>query len=189
MADFSTDIDYFEELKESEKFDGEYPLLRGLQRLAHSHRGGIKRTHSQVFCTPARDNPIASVGFTIEFHDGTEFSGVADATPKAHKEPFSRHLVAVAESKAESRALRRAFNISKVAKEEIGDEVVGGDPENGPINDGQLSGIKKVAQRKGLKLTEVLPVAKIHDAKSLDELTYVQAQKVLKALNKYKKKK
>jgi len=179
LKPFDAAKDYFAELKESEKHEGEYPLLKGLQRLAHTYRGGIRSTSSEIV---RAQTDIAAVTFTVTFNDSTTFSGAADATPAAHKKPFNLHLVAVAESKAESRALRRAFNISKVAFEEIGQ--VAGDPDGEKITSAQLNGLQKVAERKGYTHLEVLKLIKQEKLGELAKLNSAQAREALKALNK-----
>jgi hypothetical protein len=177
---FDADKDYYAELTSEERWkegDSEYPLLRGLQRIAHKHRGGIQIYSAEIINTPSRDNPIAAVKVVVIFKDGTQFSGVADATPTAHKAPYSHHLVAVAESKAASRAFRQAFNISKATREEIGQ------PEDESVTDAQLNAIKNLSERK--KINEKAALALIKSKKSsADELTKDEASTLIKALNK-----
>ena len=178
--------DYSDDLKDSEMFEKEGTqcvLLRGLQRLAHNNRGGVKEVHSHISHTPARDNPIASVTVQYVFRDGTSFSGSADATPAAHKKPFSLHLVAVAESKAEARALRRAFNISKVSFEEIGSaEVAGGNTDSDPVTPQTIRGIMVVAKRKGIALPDVIKMTGKTVA-DLSELTQTEGRQLMKKIN------
>jgi len=187
---FDVKKNYIEGLNKDEVLEKEgdrLPRLRGLQRLAHENRGGVRTVSSRVMTTPARDNPIACVTVAYMFWDGTTFTGSADATMKAHKAPYNLHLVAVAESKAEARALRRAFNISVVSAEEIGSASVAGN-DNGPIGDVQVLGIKKVGERKGLSEDEILKLIK-SSADSLEKLTAQEGRDAMKAINKYKPKK
>jgi len=181
--------DYTEDLKPSETFEKQGTpcvLLRGLQRLAHSNRGGVKAVYSDIKNTPARDNPIASVTVQYEFHDGTRFAGSADATPAAHDKPYSLHLVAVAEAKAEARALRRAFNISRVSAEEVGSApVAGGDTDNDPIKDETIQGIRVVAKRKNVDAGQVLKLVK-RTVADLSELTQAEGRTLMKKLNSKK---
>jgi hypothetical protein len=191
--------DYFAELRSDEKWseDGrEYPYLKGLRRLAHSNRSGVQAVDSVIVKVPsvnidskgATPDCIAAVTVTYTFRDGTRFAGSADASYKAHDKPFSLHLVAIAESKAEARAIRRAFNISQVAKEEIGSSHKEEDRSNEPISDAQLAGIKKIAKRKKLGQAAVLELLKRSDLKSIDELTFSEGVAALKAVNSYKPK-
>lgn len=209
---FDPDHDYFQDLKSSEKYvddktGNEYPYLKGLIRLAHKNRGGVLRVESEIIKVPALDahkryepdvkpkkvaeetsaDCIAAVTVTYYFKDGTSFSGSADASYKAHEAPFNLHLTAVAESKAEARAIRRALMITKVAKEEIGGAVVG-DPDTGPITDTQLNMIRKVAKRKKLSQADVLKMVKRTDLTDITQLTTAEGRKAAAAVNRAKAK-
>ncbi len=201
MNPFDHKKDYFAELNKDEKWDQngrEYPYLRGLKRLAHEHRGGIQQIRSVPVKVPSVNKTgekgqlpdcIAACTVAYYFKDGTVFEGSADASYLAHKAPFNKHLLATAESKAEARAIRRAFNISQVAKEEMGggvDEEENRDDE--PINDTQLEGIKRIAKRKRLSQKDVLVLIKRSDLGDIKQLTYGDAIKALKAVNKCKAK-
>ena len=197
---FDPKKDYLAELSSNEKWEENgkvYPYLKGLKRLAHEHRGGIRAIRSvpvkvpSVNLTGAKSEVpdcIAACTVTYVFNDGTSFSGSADASYKAHKAPFNLHLLALAESKAEARAIRRAFNISQCAKEEIG----GGDDDdnrdNEPINDTQLEGLKRNARRKKLSQNDVLKLIKREDLGDIKKLTQAEAIKALKAVNRFKPK-
>lgn len=188
MNPFDPSKDYLSELRKGEYLEKEgdkLPRLKGLQRLAHNNRGGVRAVYSDIRCTPARDNPIAAVTVRYLFTDGTSFAGSADATTKAHDAPYNLHLVAVAESKAEARALRRAFNISAVAAEEVGSAPIAG-KDNGPIESLQVQGIMKVGERKGLNEKEILGLIDRQDV-TLNDLTSQEGRDLMKALNRYKK--
>jgi len=184
---FNPTHDYLGDLKRDEILEKEgkkFPRLKGLQRLAHNNRGGVRCVMSHIANTPARENPIAAVTVTYNFADGATFSGSADATTRAHEEPYSLHLVALAESKAEARALRRAFNITNVSADELGSAPIAG-RDNGPIEDTQISGIMLMGKRKGLNEQEILDLIK-SGAGSVKELTATQGRSAMKALNKLK---
>lgn len=183
---FDPKKDYVEDLSDSEMFEKggvKCVALRGLQRLAHNNRGGVRCVSSVVNHTPARDNPIASVTVSYLFADGCLFSGSADATPAAHKKPYSLHLVAVAEAKAEGRALRRAFNISRITSDELGSvEIAGGNTDSEPVTSQTLRGIRVVAKRKGLTPEEVFKLAG-KGVTDLSILTQEQGRGLMKRLN------
>jgi len=187
MNDFVFDVkkDYLKELSDDELWEGKYPLLRGLQRLAHER--GITRLLSTVVAVPTKESPIAAVTVTVEFKDGAIFSASADAKFKAHEAPFNKHLTALADSKAEARAYRRAFNITKASKEECGEMPAGGDVDKTPIADSQIQGIKNIADRHSLSLADAINLIGVD--KSIEELTGKQARDIIRALNKYKPKK
>lgn len=183
---FDPEHDYVDDLTDKEMFekDGvQCVALRGLQRLAHRNRGGVRGVYSRISHTPARDNPIAAVTVEYSFHDGTTFCGSADATPAAHKRPFSLHLVAVAESKAEARALRRAFNINRVSFEELGSAPIAGpDTDKEKVTDQTLRGIRVVAKRKGIAPTDLTKISG-KDVSDISELTQVEGRDLMKKLN------
>lgn len=195
---FSPYHDYFSDLNSDEKYtdsksNKEYPYLKGLKRLAFTNRGGIKAIRSKVVKVPSvglidggTPDCIAAVTIAIEFNDGTTFEGSADASYKAHKAPFNLHLLATAESKAEARAIRRAFNIGQCSKEEMGSEE--DESEKGPINDAQIQGIKKIAKRKQLGQTAVLKLVGREDLSDIKELTALEGRMALKAITRYKPK-
>ena len=196
---FDPDKDYFAELRPDEKWeekDREYPYLKGLKRIAFNHRGGVLNVRSQIVKVPsvnidskgATPDCIAAVTITYEFVDGSSFDGSADASYKAHKPPFSLHLVAIAESKAEARAIRRAFNISQVAKEEIGSSHQEEDRSDEPISDIQIKGIEKIARRKELKPSDVLKLINCEGLENITKLTHAEGIAALKAVNRYKPK-
>lgn len=201
-TDFDPQKDYFDDLKDNEKWSEggrEYPYLKGLKRLAHTNRGGVKEVRSNIVKVPSVDstgdkgsNPdcIAAVTISYYFGDGTVFEGSADASFKAHKSPYNLHLVATAESKAEARAIRRALNIAQVAKEEMGsgDETIEEDRSDEPISDVQIEGIKSIAKRKKLGPKGVLNLIKRDDIADISELTHAEGILALKAVNKYKPK-
>lgn len=195
---FDPSKDYFADLKEDEKWSEngkEYPYLRGLKRLAHTNRGGVRAVRSTVVKVPSvgtthdKEKPdcIAAVTISYTFKDGTEFQGSADASYKAHSAPFNLHLVAIAESKAEARAIRRAFNISQVSKEEVGSNTEE-DRSKEPIQDTQIAGIKSIAKRKKLSQKAVLALVKREDLERIEQLNFGEAVRALKAVNSFKPK-
>jgi hypothetical protein len=190
--DFDVEVDYFEKLKSSEKWTDtksgrEYPYFKGLARLAHTYRRGNSLTtlDSEGEAITNAPDCIAAVTVSYEFNDGTIFEGSADASFKAHVAPFNLHLTAVAESKAASRAIRSAFMISNVAKEEIGDASMIADDSNDPISDAQIEAIRNLAKRKKLSKAVVLKMSK-SEAESIEGFTKSEATLVIKAINRKK---
>lgn len=187
---FDRETNYLDTLKKGEflEKDGKkFPRLCGLQRLAHSNRGGVKHVLvGDPQFVVGQNSTLAMARIEYHFYDGSIFSGMADASSLAHKEPYSLHLVALSESKAEARALRRAFNISAVSAEEIGSAPIAG-VDNGPIEDAQISGINMLRKRKGLNEQEALDLIK-SAAGSVRELDAEKGRELMKSLNKVKKK-
>jgi hypothetical protein len=105
---------------ESELVDG-HPLVAGLRRVAELVLGTI------VFSGPTQVFPVqredhhgrATVVFTVEFANGIKYSEVADSWEGNTDDMFCAFAVAIASTRAEARALRKALKIKGVAAEEL----------------------------------------------------------------------
>lgn len=104
----------------SELVDGN-PLVAGLRRVAELVIGPI------VFSGPTQVFPVqrddhhgrATVVFTVEFANGTRYAEVADSWEGNTDDMFCAFAVAIASTRAEARALRKALKIKAVAAEEL----------------------------------------------------------------------
>lgn len=105
---------------ESEMIDG-HPLVAGLRRVAEVVLGPI------VFSGPTQVFPVqredhhgrATVIFTVEFANGIRYAEVADSWEGNTDDMFCAFAVAIASTRAEARALRKALKIKGVAAEEL----------------------------------------------------------------------
>jgi hypothetical protein len=105
---------------ETELVDG-HPLVSGLRRVAELVLGPI------VFSGPTQVFPVqrddhhgrATVVFTVEFANGMKYSEVADCWEGNTDDSFCAYAVAIASTRAEARALRKALKIKGVAAEEL----------------------------------------------------------------------
>lgn len=104
----------------SEMIDG-HPLVAGLRRVAEVVLGPI------VFSGPTQVFPVqrddhhgrATVIFTVKFSNGMEYAEVADSWEGNTDDMFCAFAVAIASTRAEARALRKALKIRGVAAEEL----------------------------------------------------------------------
>lgn len=104
----------------SEMVDG-HPLVAGLRRVAELVLGPI------VFSGPTQVFPVqrddhhgrATVIFTVEFACGVKYAEVADSWEGNTDDMFCAFAVAIASTRAEARALRKALKIKGVAAEEL----------------------------------------------------------------------
>ena len=104
----------------SELVDG-HPLVAGLRRVSELVLGTI------VFSGPTQVFPVqredhhgrATVVFTVEFANGMRYSEVADSWEGNTDDMFCAFAVAIASTRAEARALRKALKIRGVAAEEL----------------------------------------------------------------------
>ena len=105
---------------ETELVDG-HPLVAGLRRVSELVLGPI------VFSGPTQVFPVqrddhhgrATVVFTVEFSNGQRYSEVADSWEGNTDDMFCAFAVAIASTRAEARALRKALKIKGVAAEEL----------------------------------------------------------------------
>lgn len=104
----------------SEMVDGN-PLVHGLRRVAELVIGPI------VFSGPTQVFPVqrddhhgrATVVFSVEFANGMRYAEVADSWEGNTDDTFCAFAVAIASTRAEARALRKAMKIRTVAAEEL----------------------------------------------------------------------
>jgi len=105
---------------ENELIDG-HPLVAGLRRVAELVLGTI------VFSGPTQVFPVqredhhgrATVIFTVQFANGIKYAEVADSWEGNTDDMFCAFAVAIASTRAEARALRKALKIKGVAAEEL----------------------------------------------------------------------
>lgn len=104
----------------SEMIDG-HPLVAGLRRVAEVVLGPIMFSGpTQVFPVQREDHHgRATVVFTVRFANGMEYSEVADSWEGNTDDMFCAFAVAIASTRAEARALRKALKIKGVAAEEL----------------------------------------------------------------------
>ena len=103
-----------------ELVDG-HPLVAGLRRVSELVLGQI------IFSGPTQVFPVtrddhhgrATVVFSIKFSNGSEYSEVADSWEGNTDDMFCAYAVAIASTRAEARALRKALKIKGVAAEEL----------------------------------------------------------------------
>lgn len=105
---------------QSEMIDG-HPLVAGLRRVAEVVLGPIMFSGpTQVFPVQREDHHgRATVIFTVKFANGMEYAEVADSWEGNTDDMFCAFAVAIASTRAEARALRKALKIKGVAAEEL----------------------------------------------------------------------
>jgi hypothetical protein len=166
--------------------DGEkFVLLRGLRRLAHEK--GYKHSVVDVVKPPASDDMISVIKVTYEWNDGQTDSSVADAGPHNCGGDFGKFPVAMAESRAEARVLRRTFNITKCSYEEIS-----GSNSNAPtgLTDPQEAGIRAIVVRKAVGEVQLRKIVEEATGKifgkqwsKIKDLSFDDGHKIMHKLN------
>jgi len=199
------DINWEEKLQPSDlmnrKEDGreiKTVLLRGLQRLAQE--AGLKHSECKLeFIGADRTGTIGIMQavYSIVFEDGSSWVGCADCNAKNTTGKFLAYPTAVAESRAEARALRKALGISLLSSEEIG-FVDGGavtqiEASSGKAIDSQvIKAIEKLVETRCTTVAELLEAILTKDRNGsvfeLSELTVEEGQKAMSWLNDLKPK-
>lgn len=113
--------DYAMSLFEEDELMNGHPLVTGLRRVSEVVLGQIMYSGpTQVFPVTRDDHHgRATVVFTVRFANGSEYSEVADAWEGNTDDTFCAYAVAIASTRAEARALRKALKIKGVAAEEL----------------------------------------------------------------------
>lgn len=184
-----------------EQQDGK-PNVDGLRRLVELLVGPILVSTSNVLQVPSPANGwTATVVHTIEMggrHSGDDlrvYSGSADANADNTDAPYSKYPTAIAETRAEARALRRILRLRGASAEEVSavasKGVVNKDKEEpvGPINDNQLAVIDMLSNTtRGMNINVgALAKSLFPKYNSVKRLTSEQGIQLISELNKYQR--
>ena len=175
-----------------DEFFNNNPTVDGLRRVAERLVGPIMQSNTQVTSAPSMTNPYATVIVEIAFstEDGLKrFSGAADASDNNVNPPYNKFLTAMAETRAEGRALRRALKLKVVAAEELADM-----PEPqivAPIADktdlitaNQINFLDLICRRININVQKL--VNKQHSSvNNINMLTHTESLEIQKILSTY----
>jgi len=146
-----------------EEIKGANPTVDGLRRVTELLVGNIVSTVSKVKQVPDTHNERTAtvvVDVIVAQEDGTVLtaSGVADAGPHNTQKEFKDHPSALAETRAEGRALRKLLRIRTIAAEESAQSNtpdIGGDSDAG-VQPNQLSMINMMAMRANVNVQKLV---------------------------------
>lgn len=102
--------------------------------LALAHEDGLRSIRTTLLQFPAAGNNETAIVRAIVVTNRGTFSGLADANPTNIDLLVAGHLVSLAETRAEARALRKAVNVRRVVEMELQPAVSSHD-EPGPTPD------------------------------------------------------
>ncbi len=182
-------------LVEDEYKDG-FPTVDGLRRIAKLLLGPILITDTRCVKAPNTNDWAATVEHRVTFlwqrNDVLQFrevtfSGCADMFAIGNPNVFAKALSASAESKAESRALRKALGLRNVYTNE---ELENGDSDKSNIsnekaNDTQFTAMDIVGKKNNINVSALLTNMGLDK----DNLSKSDAQKVLGRLSEFSNKK
>lgn len=186
-------------LSDDEKIDGN-PTTDGLRRIFEIALGcTVINSTSDVVQSPDPQNEkratvVHHLAYALNneadgtpnFNDVRSVSGSADVYWGNCDKIYRNHPVAVAETRAEGRALRRALKLRKVvAAEEIAanveDDVTGDNV--GKISSNQISFIDVMAKRLNIDVVKLLSTMSLD--KNIKTLTHDNAVSIIRELSKH----
>jgi hypothetical protein len=160
-----------------------YPTEHGLRKLAIEHIGKIVSRETTIKdCNPVENFASVTVRFTFKDKDGDfiTYEGTGESNQNNLKEPYNKFALAVAETRASSRALRAALNIKTCSYDELAEEdkkeVKQQKPQSYILNI-----VRSTASKKGINLTDYLK--QNYNSEILDNLDIQSVQKILNYLN------
>lgn len=177
-----------DELVSHEKTGKPVVLLRGLQRLARE--AGYNGSSMWLNHVDVGKMGVFQCVYTAVFDDGTSWSGAGDCNAQNTNGDFLSFPTAVAESRAEARALKKALGITMLAAEEL--DLSAPVKPGGRIDPAVVRTIQTLLDRNGTDvatiLRTVLPKERAEEAVELPALTVSEGQKILQYLNSPKSK-
>ncbi len=189
-----TSVNWNEKVKKDDlvTIDGEDTIrLKALQRMGRE--AGLIKSEIKINNITNTDctKLLVQAIYTIEFEDGSKWIGCADASPKSVDGKFARYLTAMAESRAEARALRKALGIEMLSAEEIdlqpestGESPLSKESKSDPQQIRLIQGLLEKADMSVMDLfKQCLPDDRISLVVDLKDLTFGEAVKCAKYLN------
>lgn len=185
-------------LSEDEKIKGN-PTTDGLRRIFElALNCVVVDSSSSVVQSPSPDNEkratvVHSLSYVIKNENeesATRYrsvSGAADVYWGNCDKVYRNHPVAVAETRAEGRALRRALKLRKVvAAEELTEEAEDHPDANSvnKITNNQINFIDVIAQRLNINISKLLKQQSV-DVKNIYDLAHQDAVDIIRLLSKY----
>jgi hypothetical protein len=186
-------------LSDDEKIS-DNPTTDGLRRIFETALNcAIIRSNSSVVQSPSPDNEkratvVHSITYVLKSNDAahTPFNtvsvdGSADVYWGNCDKVYRNHPVAVAETRAEGRALRRALKLRKVvAAEEITKDIEDHPDENSvsKITNNQINFIDVMAKRLNINVTKLLETNQ-YESKNIYSLGHEDAVTLVRLLSKY----
>ena len=178
-------------LSDDEKIHGN-PTTDGLRRIFERVLDcEVVGAETVIVQTPDPDNEKrATAVHTISYISKNmlkKISGAADVYWGNCDKVYRNHPVAVAETRAEGRALRRALKLRKVvAAEEIVDSIED-HPDNNSVNkitNNQINFIDVIGQRLNINISKLLEINTL-DSKNIYNISHQDAVGIIRNLSKF----
>lgn len=186
------------QLSEEEKKDG-YPTVNGLRRIVEVVLGTVIDSQPiNVYGPSSPDKLVATINYRIVIQlftgEVVTFGGAADAGSHNLQYPFSAYPTAIAETRAEGRALRKALRLNVIAAEELADnsELSAGnkpivDRDNGDeyINNQQVNFINMMCKRLNINVKSFVNLTLNKEYSMIGGVYYSDAQTLIRKLQEW----
>ena len=186
-------------LSDDEKISGN-PTTDGLRRIFEKALDCVViSAHTEVVQSPEPNNEkratvVHTLSYVLKTDDPTDInfkqrsvSGAADVYWGNCDKIYRNHPVAVAETRAEGRALRRALKLRKVvAAEEIAKDIEDHPDENSvsKITNNQINFIDVMSKRLNINVSKLLESNSL-DSKNIYALSHEDAVTIIRLLSRY----
>ncbi|MFA5759398.1 MAG: hypothetical protein WC942_08615 [Clostridia bacterium] len=171
-----------DELLEDDEKDNGVPKTDGLRRIARRMFTKLNIT-TEIAQSPNHSNADRAVVLvTIETNNAV-VSGAADSCVANTDQKFEHFPVAVAETRAEGRALRKLLCLKTIVAEEAADDIV---PMNvKPIPQAMLITLQSMCKMIGVNLNKLVSYMQ-YEVETPEALTHQQGLEIAKQINDFK---
>ena len=168
------------------------PTCDGLRRVAQLLIGRIIKSKTKIASPSTEHNKSATVVVTITFFTDLDCcyiicSGAADSSYENTDEVYRTYPTAIAETRAEARALRKALNLRKVVSADELSMKSKSDSAAGftaTIEPAQIKGIDLMCKRLNINVKKFINLGS-KQYNDIKEVNYDIAVKMMEELNKY----
>lgn len=164
-----------------------HPTVAGLRRVAELFLGPVVESGPEMVWPTLHDGlGRATVQYGVRFEDGKKFSDVADVWAGNTDDNFVAYAVAVAATRAEARALRKALKLRVVACEELASKVqtvTESATNNDLISENQMSFIDSRCKALNIDIVKFFNGGE-RTYRSVNEILKSTATKMIKELNR-----
>lgn len=159
----STDVgwqDYIMSLFDKKELIEGYPTVNGLRRVAEKVLGNFLSGRTNVVQSPSENCGTAVVEYEVHFQKDKNspvlsFSSAADANYENTDKVFRCYLTAIAETRAEARALRKALKLNKASIEELSKVAELDKDLPTPANSLQVRAVKNIIKTRKLDINKI----------------------------------
>ncbi len=178
------------DLHDNEIFDGN-PTTNSLRRLANKFIGTIVSSTTHIQNSSEKYAvAVVTIGIKAQYSDEViYYSGAADASPESvRKDPYNKHLVAMSETRAEGRALRKALQLRKtVSAEEMDINEDTSEVNTDSMTDSQINFIDIMSNNtRGVNIN-VTKLLKEMGYKCVKDLLHSDGVKIIGKLNEFQR--